>query len=88
MEQSSEQEGLLVAREVIEDKTAAEQMIDIINVLNLIIKAMVIIEKMVTLDGESKKNAFKNNFVLTNLVKKISFKRFVNSASIHNSKLI
>ena len=30
---------------------------DIINVLNLIIKTMVIIERMVTLDGESKKNA-------------------------------
>ena len=30
---------------------------DIINVLNLIIKTMVIIERMVTLDGESKKNS-------------------------------
>jgi len=32
-------------------------MMDIIQVLNLIIKAMVAIEKMVTLDGESKKNS-------------------------------
>jgi len=32
-------------------------MMDIIQVLNLIIKAMVTIEKMVTLDGESKKNS-------------------------------
>ena len=32
-------------------------MVDIINVLNLIIKTMVIIERMVTLDGESKKNS-------------------------------
>ena len=30
---------------------------DIINVLKLIIKAMVTIERMVTLDGESKKNS-------------------------------
>ena len=30
---------------------------DLINVLNLIIKAMITIERMVTLDGESKKNA-------------------------------
>ena len=30
---------------------------DIINVLKLIIKAMLIVEKMVTLDGEGKKNA-------------------------------
>jgi hypothetical protein len=32
-------------------------MMDIIQVLNLIIKAMVTIEKMVTLSGESKKNS-------------------------------
>ena len=32
-------------------------MMDIINVLKLIIKAMVTIERMVTLDGESKKNS-------------------------------
>ena len=32
-------------------------MIDIINVLKLILKAMVTIERMVTLDGESKKNS-------------------------------
>lgn len=32
-------------------------MIDLIKVLNLIVKAMVTIEKMVTLDGEGKKNA-------------------------------
>ena len=30
---------------------------DIINVLKLILKAMVTIERMVTLDGESKKNS-------------------------------
>ena len=32
-------------------------MIDLIKVLNLIVKAMVTIEKMVTLDGDGKKNA-------------------------------
>jgi hypothetical protein len=32
-------------------------MMDIINVLKLILKAMVTIERMVTLDGESKKNS-------------------------------
>ena len=33
---------------------------DLINVLNLIIKAMLTIERMITLDGESKKNAVIN----------------------------
>ena len=32
-------------------------MVDIINVLKLIIKDMITIERMVTLDGESKKNS-------------------------------
>ena len=30
---------------------------DIINVLNLIIKTMITVERMITLDGESKKNS-------------------------------